>query len=90
MSTNGGGAGSRVDWDVVMLGPSRVGKTSLLTALRVAGQAHFEGTQISIEPDDEHTKRAFNDNDNMMRGSWPPRKLRPTRSPATRTSTSTD
>lgn len=77
MSTNVEGVEGRVDWDVVMLGPSRVGKTSLLTALRVAGQAHFEGTPISIEPDDEHTKRAFNDNDNMMRGELGARKFSP-------------
>lgn len=77
MSTNRDEVQSRVEWDVVMLGPSRVGKTSLLTALRVAGQSHFEGTQISIEPDDEHTKRAFNDNDNMMRGELGARKFSP-------------
>jgi hypothetical protein len=54
-----------------------VGKTSLLTALRVAGQVHFEGTPISVEPEDEHTKRAFNDNDNMMRGELSARRFLP-------------
>lgn len=71
-----GGPGE-LRWNVVMLGPSRVGKTSLLTALRVAGQAYFEGTQISVEPENDHTRRAFNDNDTMMRGELSAHRFSP-------------
>lgn len=53
-------------WNVTMLGPSRVGKTSLLTALRAAGNDVFAGTPVSVEPEDEITRRAFNDNDRLM------------------------
>lgn len=64
-------------WNVTMLGPSRVGKTSLLTALRIAGDDYFAGTPVSVEPENEATRAAFNANDNLMKGELASRKFSP-------------
>jgi len=56
----------RVSWDVTMLGPTRVGKTSLITALYMAGQDFFEGRPISVSAD-AITKARIHANDREMR-----------------------
>ena len=50
-----------------MLGPTRVGKTSLITALYMAGQDFFEGKPISVSAD-AITKARIHANDREMRG----------------------
>ena len=57
----------RVTWNVTMLGPTRVGKTSLITALYMAGQDFFEGKPISVSAD-AITKARIHANDREMRG----------------------
>ena len=57
----------KVQWDVTMLGPTRVGKTSLITALYMAGQDFFEGKPISVSAD-AITKARIHANDREMRG----------------------
>jgi GTPase SAR1 family protein len=64
-------------WNVTMLGPSRVGKTSLLTALQVAANDYFSGTPVRVDPEDEITRRAFSDNNNAMVGELAARRFSP-------------
>ena len=64
-------------WNVTMLGPSRVGKTSLLTALQVAANDYFAGTPVRVEPEDEITRRAFADNNATMLGELTARRFSP-------------
>ena len=64
-------------WNVTMLGSSRVGKTSLLTALRVAGIDVFSGTAVSIEVEDEATRTAFTANDTLMRSELSRGRFKP-------------
>lgn len=64
-------------WGVALLGPSRVGKTSLLTSLRVAGQAFFSGTPINVEPVNTTTAKAFDLNDNLMKAELSSRSFSP-------------
>jgi len=56
-----------IDWHVTMLGPTRVGKTSLIAALYVAGQEFFAGKPISVTAD-ATTKARIHANDREMRG----------------------
>jgi hypothetical protein len=56
-----------IDWHVTMLGPTRVGKTSLIAALYVAGQEFFAGKPISVTAD-ATTKARIHANDREMQG----------------------
>jgi hypothetical protein len=53
-------------WNVAMLGPSRVGKTSLLTALKVAADDYFDGSPVDVRPEDDVTRLAFARNNTLM------------------------
>lgn len=74
---NGTGETHDHSWVVTMLGPSRVGKTSLLTALQVAANEYFAGTPVRVEPEDEITRRAFADNNRIMISELKARRFSP-------------
>jgi len=57
----------KISWDITMLGPTRVGKTSLIAALYTAGQEFFAGKPISVTAD-ALTKARLHANDREMRG----------------------
>ena len=68
---------SDVSWQITMLGPSRVGKTSLLTALQVGAQNFFKGTAVTVMPVDAFTAAAFRNNNDKMLGELAARRFSP-------------
>jgi len=68
---------SDVSWQVTMLGPSRVGKTSLVTALQIGAQDFFKGTAVTVTPVDAFTAAAFRTNNDKMLGELAARRFSP-------------
>jgi GTPase SAR1 family protein len=56
-----------IPWEITMLGPTRVGKTSLIAALYQAGHDFFAGKPITVTAD-AITKNRILANDREMRG----------------------
>lgn len=68
---------SEIKWQITMLGPSRVGKTSLVTALQLSAKQFFRGTAISVEAVDKVTRDAFRHNNDQMTGELAARRFSP-------------
>jgi len=48
------------DYKIAMIGPTRVGKTSLITAILQESQSLLSGTNILMEPGDDKTQKRIN------------------------------
>lgn len=62
---------------VAMMGPTRVGKTTLLTAMLTAARQAVAGTKVSIVPADPETEKRIQVNADELKGTLLAREFRP-------------
>lgn len=56
-------------YKIGLVGPSRVGKTTLITSILDDSQALLEGTLVSLSPKDGATRKRINENRNYLSGA---------------------